>query len=93
MEEPEAKTLAMAEKILGGIPINTAASPEFYSQVPDDYEAILSIIKRHPMNQHEINSFLADCNCKEKEKVFQQLRANQNVEVVDYKGYQNYRVP
>lgn len=92
VEEPDKETLILAEGILGGIPINTAASPDFYSDVPDDYQAIVSIIKRHPMNQHEINSFLAQRDCPDRTGILDRLAENPQVEIVDYKGYQTYRI-
>lgn len=44
-----------AVDILGGILINFFDSEGFHSEIPDDYEAIMSIIKRHPMNQFEVD--------------------------------------
>ncbi|HHW06695.1 MAG TPA: radical SAM protein [Clostridia bacterium] len=90
--EPEEAVLKRAEEILGGVSIAQAPAPDFYSEEVDDYEAVLSIIKRHPMNQHEIKSFLAGRNCGEPEEVLRRLRENPQVEVIDYKGYQTYRV-
>ena len=85
------KRIEKAVDILGGIAINLAVSKGFYSEVKDDYEAILSIIKRHPMNQHEIKSFLEDRNCQDKDKVFKDLELNKQVEKINYKGYVTYR--
>ena len=47
-----------AISILGGISIDELVSEGFYSEIEDDYRAVLSIIKRHPMNQFEIRSFI-----------------------------------
>lgn len=92
VEEPDESTLRLAEEILGGMSIAKAPSPDFHSEVADDYEAILSIIQRHPMNQHEIKSFLAGRNCKTPEVILNRLQSNPQVEVLEYKGYQTYRL-
>lgn len=94
VQEPDETALAKAAEILGGHSVDKAASPDFFSEVPDHYEAILSIIKRHPMNQHEISAFLnsRDCPDREQEQVFARLEQNPAVEKVDYKGFRTYRL-
>lgn len=92
VKEPGEEALQKAVEILGGLPVTQSASPAFFSEVPDHYEAILSIIKRHPMNQHEITSFLNSRDCSHPEDVFARLEQNPAVEVVDYKGYRTYRL-
>jgi wyosine [tRNA(Phe)-imidazoG37] synthetase (radical SAM superfamily) len=92
VKEPDEGALERAAELLGGLSISKSASPDFFSEVPDHYEAILSIIKRHPMNQHEISSFLNSRDCLDQEQVFAQLEQNPAVEVVDYKGYRTYRL-
>ncbi|NMC27270.1 MAG: radical SAM protein, partial [Syntrophomonadaceae bacterium] len=61
--EPE--RMQSAARILGAIPIDVLHSQGFHSEIKDDYAAILSIIKRHPMNQHEIGGFLESRGCRE----------------------------
>lgn len=92
VKEPGEEALQKAVEILGGLPVTQSASLAFFSEVPDHYEAILSIIKRHPMNQHEITSFLNSRDCSHPEDVFARLEQNPAVEVVDYKGYRTYRL-
>lgn len=91
-EEPDEESIRLGEKILGGISVAEAISPEFYSDVADDSEAILSIIKRHPMNQHEIANFLSSRGLKEIEGIFLKLQENPQVEIGDRKGLKTYRV-
>lgn len=81
-----------AVSILEGISINKLVSEGFYSEVEDDYEAILTIIKRHPMNQFEIKSFAESRNNKNIDKIFKKLNNNENVKVVSYKNYDTYRL-
>ncbi len=80
-----------AIEILDGISISTLCSEGFYSGIEDDYEAILSIIKRHPMNQHEIMGLLNSRNCENPEELLERLNQDDNIEKIDYKGYRTYR--
>ena len=82
----------MAVDILKGISIDALASKGFYSEDEDDYRAILSIIKRHPMNQHEINDFLSSRNCSNALEIFKMLELDEYVESINYKGYITYRL-
>jgi len=91
VEEPSPESLEKAVALLGGIAIDLASSSGFFSEIEDDYEAVCSIIKRHPMNQHEIRSFLEKRGCQDSAGIFQRLSASQQVEKVIYKGYETYR--
>lgn len=67
-------------------------SQGFHSEIKDDYEVILSIIKRHPMNQFEIEGFLkarGHINCDE---FFNRLKRDDLVTSMKYKGYDTYRL-
>ena len=55
---PPERLHRLAEE-LGGISIDSLTSGAFASEAADDYEAVTGIIRRHPMNQHEIAGFLA----------------------------------
>lgn len=79
-------------KVLGGISIDALASGSFFSEIEDDYEAILSIIGRHPMNQHEISGFLDSRNVKNADELFDRLNKDDNVIPTEYKGYITYRL-
>ena len=91
VKESAPERIEKAVDLMGGIAINLAVSKGFYSEIKDDYEAILSIIKRHPMNQHEINSFLTERDCSDKDAVFSKLSNNSQVDKITYKGYVTYR--
>lgn len=86
------ETMIKASEILNGIAIDTLTEGSFYSEEKDDYKAILDIIKRHPMNQHEIISFLTDRNAKNIEDIIKGLEEDSEVEVVNYKGYKTFRL-
>jgi len=81
-----------ALQILGGTAIDLLASEGFQSNIPDDYQAILSIIKRHPMNQYEIESFLAARGNQDYLKLLARLKEDDGVEVISYMGYETYRL-
>lgn len=81
-----------AVEILHGISIEKLASEGFKSEIPDDYSAILSIIKRHPMNQFEIKAFLESRQKKEPEKMIKMLDEDKDVDGINYKGITTYRL-
>lgn len=77
---------------LGGICIDLLESEGFHSDIKDDYQAVLSIIKRHPMNQFEIESFLKSRACINSNDKINQLRQDEGVVAINYKGYDTYRL-
>lgn len=86
------KTMALAVETLGGISIDLLESEGFHSEIQDHFQAILSIIKRHPMNQFEIEGFLKSRGCNDADKILGQLREDNDVDSVSYKGYDTYRL-
>jgi wyosine [tRNA(Phe)-imidazoG37] synthetase (radical SAM superfamily) len=81
-----------AVELLGGISIEQIESQGFHSEIKDDYAAILSIIKRHPMNQFEIEGFLKSRGCMAIERILKSLKQDDKVVVIHYKGYDAYRL-
>ncbi len=92
VQEPSRETVMKAVEILGGIAIDELASEGFESDTADDLEAIKSIIKRHPMNQHEIVSFLKKRNRDDVSGLLDMLNEDQVVKKIRYKGYVTYRL-
>lgn len=88
----DGETLARAAELLGGVSIESLAEGGFFSEISDDYEAIFSIIARHPMNQHEIRSFLEGRKNPDPEALLTRLGQDTKVEPVEYKGYVTYRL-
>lgn len=90
--EIEKSQMEKAIIILGGISIDLLSSIGFSSQISDDFDAILSIIQRHPMNQFEIDSFLKSRGCTNSEKIIERLNDHVGVARIVYKGYDTYRI-
>ena len=88
----DTETVQKAADYLGGISIDALAAGGFSSEISDDYEAILSIIGRHPMNQFEISGFLDSRKNPEPEKLFGRLKNDDRVVLTEYKGYITYRL-
>lgn len=84
--------MSHAVDVLGGISIDLLDSQGFHSEIEDHYEAIMSIIKRHPMNQFEIKGFLESRSCKNTDDIFDDLKKDSKVARVTYKGYDTYRL-
>jgi len=91
-KQPSKESIRKATLILGGISIDELVSEGFYSETKDDYEAVISIIKRHPMNQFEIKSFIEKRWNSNIEEFFQKLDNDDNIEVINYKNYYTYRL-
>ena len=88
--DPEKMELAV--EMLEGISIDQLVSDGFYSEIEDDVEAVVSIIKRHPMNQFEIVTFLEKRGNKNPMEVFEKLSYIDEIEVVEYMNYDTYRL-
>jgi len=86
------ETMERAVKILGGFSIDQLVSVGFYSSEKDDYNAVLGIIRRHPMNQFEIGTFLRSRGNGGGEKVLSRLNEDPAVLGVEYKGFVTYRL-
>lgn len=91
-KEPDHETLLMAVSLLGGIAIDLLAAGEFFSPDPDDYAAVEWIIRRHPMNQHEIREFLESRKSRATDEILERLEKDPEVQVIAYKGYVTYRL-
>lgn len=85
-------TMMHAAEVLGGVSIDLLQSVGFHSDIPDDYEAVRSIIKRHPMNQHEIEGFLESRGHRSSAEILERLRRDDAVAVIHYKGYDTFRL-
>ena len=77
---------------LWGVSIDMLSSGEFFSEIEDSYEAILNIIRRHPMNQFEINSFLDSRKEKLGYNIFEKLESDEKINCILYKGIKTYRL-
>jgi wyosine [tRNA(Phe)-imidazoG37] synthetase (radical SAM superfamily) len=86
------KDLNSIAKSLGGLSIDVLMSDGFYSEIKDDFEAIKSIIKRHPMNHFEIKDFLDKRGHKDKSLVFKQLEDSSEIDILNNNGYKTYRL-
>ncbi len=85
-------TMNRAIDLLGGISIELLQSDGFHSEIKDDILAIKSIIKRHPMNQFEVEGFLKSRGCTESGQILEELRHALDVVVIYYKGYETFRL-
>ncbi len=88
----DSERIDRAVEILHGISIDKLVSEGFKSEMSDDYAAILSIIKRHPMNQFEIKAFLESRQNKTPEEMIKRLDMDKEVDGINYKGITTYRL-
>ena len=80
-----------AVETLGGTSIEMS-SGAFFSEIEDDYEAVKSIIGRHPMNQFEVRGFLESRDVKDPEAMMEQMKKDEAIHVIDYKGILTFRL-
>lgn len=92
VEQPTAERIRRAEEILGGVAIDHLVSEGFVSEIEDDLQAIKSIILRHPMNQHEVRSFLESRHPEDADAVMEALQNDPEVKAVPYRGYLTFRM-
>lgn len=81
-----------AVELLGGISIDLLQSEGFHSEIKDHFDAIMSIIKRHPMNQFEIQIFLRSRKCNNIGSILNRLKEDETVVAIPYKGYETFRL-
>lgn len=86
------KRMKYISETLHGIAIDLLSSDGFYSEIEDDYSAVISIIKRHPMNQFEIENFLKNRKGSNIAEIFHRLIMDKEVVVVKYMGYDTFRL-
>ena len=84
--------MAHACEVLDGTSIDLLSSVGFFSHIKNDYQAVLSIIKRHPMHQFEIEGFLVTRKCSNIPSIMKRLGHDPDVISIDYKGYITYRL-
>jgi wyosine [tRNA(Phe)-imidazoG37] synthetase (radical SAM superfamily) len=92
VQPTDEKTMRRFTNELKGISIDLLTRSGFHSAIENDYEAIMSIIRRHPMNQYELSSFLGGRGCKNKKDLLDRLRHDEAVEVIRYRTYETYRL-
>lgn len=86
------ETMEKAVLLLGGISIELFSQEKYQSDIVDDYEAIISIIRRHPMNEFEIDSFLKIRGEKEASPLIKRLEIDPLIQTILYKGIHTYRM-
>lgn len=92
VECPSDEQIAYAVTTLNGVSIENLLSNGFGSQIKDDYDAVMSIINRHPMNQYEIEAFLKTRNCETIDNLMNRLNNDEKISKIEYKGYITYRI-
>lgn len=91
-ECPSKEQIQKAVNKLSAISIDMLSSGSFYSDDADDYEAVKSICKRHPMNTFELETFLASRNTADIAAFKKRLENDPQFSCVEYKGIVSYRV-
>lgn len=85
------ESIARAVERLQGISIEALVAGDFFSGEKDALEAVVSIIRRHPMNQFELAGFLQSRQEPDLEAFRERLASDPRVSAVEYKGIITYR--
>lgn len=88
---PDEATIREAERMLGGLALNLLFKEGYQSSLKDTYEALESIIARHPLNHFEIESFVRTRN-ENPEFYLQKLKKDDKIETIVCNGIKNYRM-
>ncbi len=91
VETPRDEVIEKFASGLNAYSINHLTDSEFSSSIKDDFEAVLSIIARHPMNQHEIASFISS-RSGDAQGMLGRLNGDETIDKLKYKGYVTYRM-
>lgn len=86
------ENMKYAVEELKGISIDMLSDGAFYSEIDDNHEAVLSLCKRHPMNQFELRSFLNSRKVSNIDEVIEEIEKDEKINVIDYKGIKTYRL-
>lgn len=86
------ENMKYAVEELHGISIDMLSSGSFYSEISDHHEAVLSLCKRHPMNQFELRSFLESRKVENIEEFVKEIEKDDKINVIEYKGIKTYRL-
>ena len=92
VQAPSAERVQAAVQKLSALSIDMLSSGSFFSEESDPYEAIISICRRHPMNQFELDAFLDSRHVADKQQIKDRLEQDSIVEPVVYKGITTYRI-
>lgn len=85
------EAILRACELFNGISIDMLAAGEFYSDITDLRQAIISIASRHPMSRFELEGFLQSRKVEDIESVFAELERDPQITVINYKGIYTYR--
>lgn len=91
VKPPLAKRVKKFADTVQGLALDALAEGSYQSAVTDDYEALLNIIRVHPLHQHEISAFLKQRKaCID--SIFRRLNQDPQVRVSSVKGLRSYRL-
>lgn len=92
VKSPSKEFIQEAVTRLSAISIDMLSSGSFFSDVTDNYEAIKSICRRHPMNSFELEAFLTSRNVTDIESYKTRIKNDAAFDCIDYKGFITYRL-
>lgn len=89
VEPPDEETIEKAKELFNAASIETPAASRFIA-AGEGIDAVLNVIKRHPMNEEEVRDLLTSQKIDPK-PVLEKLRSCKNVKIIEYSGRRYYR--
>ena len=89
--EPDNETLALASSLLGGIVVGRFYAFDYNSAEDNPYDAVVSILIRHPMHQFEIENLLDQMGCGDSKSIFERLDKDSRIECLQTDHDKHYR--
>ena len=83
------KTMKHFSETLGGIPLDYLSKEPYLSIEEDTYHALLSLLKRHPLHQYEIQTFLKHRE-EAADEIFKKLDDDDKILIKPYGPYDMY---
>ena len=90
VERPSAERIKAFSERLGGIALDYLSDDVYTSAEVDDYDALIGLIRRHPMHHQEIRAFLEERNCEDIDSVFERLNQDDTLRMVEHDHFTMY---
>ncbi len=84
-------TMQTFSRALGGIALDYLSQGLYLGADTDTYQALLALLKRHPLNHHEIKAFLTHRK-ENSSMIFNKLHQDKTVEVKTFSAFDVYTI-
>ncbi len=90
VKKPSTERVKTFSEVLGGIALDYLSDEVYTSADADDYDALVALIKRHPLHRQEIQSFLEARKHDNVEGIIERLEKDKAIRVVEHDHFTMY---